>query len=237
MEERTVTLEQVETERGELVLRRRRSASDETIYEIISNGCFLMASTNAFSAGQLAHLALQSLAGRLALRVLIGGLGIGYTLRAALDHPNVARVTVVELEPLVVEWAGTHFAALNQDALRDERVTVEVGDLAAHLAATKEEYDAILLDVDNGPGWLVFEKNAALYAAPALKRIRQLLTPGGVLGVWAAEPALGFMGKLEAIFDWADMIEVEEIDEQGEARAYFIYRAGIETPRGSNLSS
>lgn len=227
MEETAVTLERAETERGELVLRRRRSARDETIYEIISNGCFLMASTNAFSAEQLSHLTLQPLEKKSTLGVLIGGLGIGYTLRAALAHPDVAEVTVVEVEPLVVDWARSYFADLNHDALGDDRVTVQVDDLAHHLATAGERYDAILLDVDNGPSWLVFEENATLYAAPSLKRIRQLLTDGGVLGVWAAEPALGFLGKLEAIFDWADMIEVDEVDERGETRTYVIYRAGV----------
>ena len=230
MEEAAVTLEQAETERGELVLRRRRGPSNEAIYEIISNGCFLMASTNAFSAEQLALLTLRPLEGRSSLQVLIGGLGIGYTLRAALTHPDVAQVTVVEVEPLVVDWARTHLAHLNRNALGDARVTVRVGDLAHHLATAEDRYDAILLDVDNGPGWLVFEENAALYAAPTLRRIRQLLTAGGVLGVWAAEPAFGFIGKLEAIFDWADEVEVQEIDEGGEARAYFICRAGTSRP-------
>lgn len=227
MEETAVTVERAETDRGELVLRHRRGPSGETIHEIISNGCFLMASTNAFSAEQLAHLTLRPLERRSSLRVLVGGLGMGYTLRAALSYPNVAQVTVVELEPLVVKWARTDLAPLNQDALRDARVTVRVGDLAHYLTTSQDRYDALLLDVDNGPSWLVFEENAALYAAPALKRIRQLLTVGGVLGVWAAEPAFGFLGKLEAIFDWADQVEVQEIDERGKTRDYFIYRAGV----------
>ncbi|MGD1992898.1 MAG: spermidine synthase [Anaerolineae bacterium] len=225
MEETAVTLERAETERGELVLRYRRGAGGETIYEIISNGCFLMASTNAISAEQLAYLTLQALEGRPALRVLIGGLGIGYTLNAALAHPNVAHVTVVELEPLVVDWARTHFATLNGDALRDARVVVRVGDLMHHLATATERYDAILLDVDNGPGWLVFEENAALYTLSSLQRIRQLLTAGGVLGVWSAESVAEFLERLRTVFVWADETEVQETDERGSAQAYFIYRA------------
>jgi len=227
MEGATAVLAREETERGEIVLRRRPDADGETIFEIISNGCFLMASTNAFSARQLAHLALERLQGRGRSRVLIGGLGMGYTLQATLEHKEVARVEVVEVEPLIVEWAGAYFGSLNGDALRDVRVQVIVDDLAQFLASASGPYDAILLDIDNGPGWLVFEENAAVYGRPVLEHMRALLAPAGVLAVWAAESTPAFLSELEQVFPWADEVIVEE-EAEGRRTLYAIYRAGTE---------
>jgi len=228
-----VVLAREETERGEVVLRRREEADGEPIYEIIFNGVFLMASTNGLSARQLAFLGLEPLGrrvlrpgpGQSGLRVLVGGLGMGYTLQAVLEHPGVARVEVVEVEPLIVEWARIHFGPLNGESLADERVQVVVADLARYLEMTTGPYDAILLDVDNGPTWLVLEENAAVYGRPALERMQDLLAPGGVLAVWAAEQASDFLAELEHTFAWADEVVVEEKAE-GRKTEYFIYRAG-----------
>ncbi len=214
-----------ETERGEIALRRREGADGQPIYEIIFNGCFLMASTNAFSARQLAYLALELLRGREGLHVLVGGLGMGYTLQAVLKHPEVARVEVVEVEPLIVEWARAYFGSLNGDALADGRAQVVVADLARYLERATGPYDGILLDVDNGPTWLVLEENAAVYSRAALERMRALLAPGGVLAVWAAERAPDFLAQLEQTFEWADEVVVRE-EAEGRETEYFIYRAG-----------
>lgn len=222
--EEIVTLAREETARGEVVLRRRETA-EGPVYEIISNGVFLMASSNAFSARELARLGLESLRGREGLRVLVGGLGIGYTLQAALEQPGVARVEVVEVEPLVVEWARAYFGPLNGDALADERVTVVVSDLARCLETATAPYDALLLDIDNGPTWLVVEENAAVYSRAALARMRSLLSAGGVLAVWAAEACPDFLAALQEVFDWADECVVVE-DVEGRRTDYFIYRGG-----------
>jgi len=222
--EEIVTLAREETERGEVVLRRRETA-EGAVYEIISNGVFLMASSNAFSARELARLGLEPLRERENLRVLVGGLGIGYTLQAALAQPGVARVEVVEVEPLIVEWARVYFGPLNGDALADARVTVVVSDLARYLETATGPYDALLLDIDNGPTWLVVEENAAVYSRAALERMRSLLRPGGVLAVWAAEACPAFLAALEETFDWADeCVVVEEVE--GRRVDYFIYRGG-----------
>jgi len=225
MNEEAVVLAREETERGEVVLRCRRGAAGP-VYEIISNGCFLMASSNALSARQLAHLTLEPIVGQRSWRVLIGGLGLGYTLQAALEHPEVASVEVVEIEPLIVAWARTYFGPLNGEALADPRVSVTIADLARFVETASNSYQAILLDIDNGPRWLVFEDNAAVYERPTLERIRALLTPGGVLGAWAAERAPDFLAELERIFLWADEKAVCEEDEGGRTVEYLIYRAG-----------
>jgi spermidine synthase len=215
-----------ETERGELVLRRRDMPDSDAIYEIIFNGVFLMASTNAPSARQLAFQGLNPLAGKRGMSVLVGGLGMGCTLQAVLEHASVEQVRVVELEPLIVEWARTHFGPLNSQALDDQRTEVVVADLARYLETAEGRYDAILLDVDNGPAWLVFEQNAAVYCGPALERMRDMLNPGGVLAVWAAECTPSFLEDLERTFAWADEVVVQEMDERGRPVDYYIYRGG-----------
>lgn len=225
----TMVLAREETGRGEVALRRRLDDAGCPIYEIIFNGVFLMASTNAHSARQLACLGLEPLRRRAGLRVLIGGLGMGYTLQAALAHPGVAQVEVVEVEPLIVQWNRQHFGPLNGEALADERVEVVVADLTAHLQATGGRYDAILLDIDNGPTWLVLEENVAVYERPALGRMRELLAPGGVLAVWAAEPAPCFAAGLVQEFGGVDELPVAE-EVEGRRTEYVIYRARAALP-------
>jgi spermidine synthase len=220
-----VVLAREETPRGELVLRRRSSAGSEPVYELIANGCFLMASFNAFSARQLSHLCLDVLRAPVGWNVLVGGLGMGFTLQAALEHSEVHRVTVVEIEPLIVSWAAAYFAPLNGQALADERVKVVVEDLAEFLVHPVGPFDAILIDIDNGPTWLMVDENAVVYSATVLERIYALLSEEGVLGVWAAETAPGFLGELRRIFDWADELLVQESVE-GRMTDYFVYRAG-----------
>lgn len=212
-----------ETVRGELVLRRREGADEQWIYEIISNGCFLMASTNELSARALADRALDLLQDKEDLRILVGGLGMGYTLRAVLERPGVSRVDMVEVEPLIVEWACAYFGELNDHAIADTRVRIIVEDLAHFLETACGPYDSILLDIDNGPAWLVFDENEVVYRRPALERMRELLAEGGVLGVWAAEHVPGFLEMLEQVFERADVVEVVE-EMEGRPVDYFIYR-------------
>ena len=224
MSERNVVLAREETERGEVALRRRVGADGDSVYEIIFNGLFLMSSTNAPSARQLAYLGLEPLRERRELRVLVGGLGMGYTLQAVLEQPTVAQVEVVEVEPLIVDWARTYFGPLNDNALEDRRVRVVVDDLVNYLGAATGPYDAILLDIDNGPTWLTLEENSAVYGRAMLERIRALLTPAGVLAIWAAEQAPGFLDTLRQVLGWADEVVVVEESEGRETR-YIIYRA------------
>jgi spermidine synthase len=142
-----------------------------------------------------------------------------------LDHPQVTRVQVVEIEPAIVRWVRTVLAPLNGDPLADRRVSLTTGDLACYLQSATGPYDAVLLDVDNGPGWLVYEQNAALYERPMLAQVRSLLRPEGVLAVWSAQPAPQFVEQLRALFARTDEVTVTEQDEQGRETAYFIYRA------------
>jgi spermidine synthase len=173
----------------------------------------LMNSRQHGSEEQLASLALARL-GRLAgARVLVGGLGMGFTLRAVLDAlPADASVTVAELVPQVVEWNGTHLGGLAGNPLSDARATVIVGDVAALLRASTASFDVVLLDTDNGPEGTTQEKNEWLYGPAGLDAIRSALTPGGVLAVWSVFPSEPFTRRLgRAGFE----VEVKHVRSRG----------------------
>ncbi|MDF7797907.1 hypothetical protein P4C99_00430 [Pontiellaceae bacterium B1224] len=129
--------------------------------------------------------------------VLIGGLGMGFTLRAALDELNKdAVVEVAELVPAVVAWNRTHLADLAKRPLEDPRTLVHESDVALVMKAAAGKYDAIMLDVDNGPDGLTHTGNDRLYTSGGIKAAQKALKPGGILGIWSAEPDRSFTKRL-----------------------------------------
>lgn len=176
---------------GELVLRRRREGGDELL-ELVSNGVFLMDDADGSTERELARAALGSLHGD-GWHVVVGGLGLGLTAAAVLADPRVRRLTVVEVEPALVAWTRDGLVPSAAGLHDDPRAEVAVGDVAVVLPGLPERsVDAVLLDVDNGPDFLVHPDNAAVYGAPFLARAGARLRPGGVLAVWSADasPAL-----------------------------------------------
>lgn len=177
---------------GELRLIRRGEE-----FSIMLRAVELMNSRRGGSEEALAALACAALSGRARPRVLIGGLGMGFTLRAALaELPEQAEVAVAELLPAVVEWARGPMAGLCGAALDDPRVRILVGDVAGPIASGAGAWDAILLDVDNGPDGLTLEANNGLYSDEGLAASRRALARGGVLAVWSAHPDAAFAGRL-----------------------------------------
>jgi spermidine synthase len=177
---------------GELKLMRRG-----TEYSIMSGSIELMNSRLSGSEEALATLSWAALGGRPKPKLLIGGLGMGFTLRAALAVlPAQAEVIVAELVPAVVAWARGPLAGVFGGCLDDPRVRVREGDVAEAIAEGRGAYDAILLDVDNGPGGLNRDANDQLYNAAGLAAARNALTPGGVLAVWSSAPDEKFTRRL-----------------------------------------
>lgn len=126
---------------------------------------------------------------QVARHVLVGGLGLGYTLRAVLDLVSeTSQVTVAELVPELVEWNRRHLGMLNEHPLEDTRCRAVVGDVCDLLKRSRRTFDVILLDVDNGPEALAQPMNQRLYGQGGIRACYDALTPGGVLGVWSAEP-------------------------------------------------
>ena len=163
----------------------------------LKGGNELMNSRLGHSEEALATLALEHLAGRPAPRLLIGGLGMGFTLRAALSVlPPDARLVVSEIVPELVGWAGQHMGAVFGGCLSDPRVKIETRDVGVLIREAAGAFDAILLDVDNGPEGLTRAGNGALYREDGLISARRALVPGGVLAVWSAAPDAAFPQRL-----------------------------------------
>ena len=156
----------------------------------------LMNSRLSGSEVALATLSCAKIKGRAAAHVLIGGLGMGFTLRAALPELAAdARVTVAELVPEVAAWARGPMAAVHGDSLDDPRVKIHAGVVGALIRGGRAVYDAILLDVDNGPDGLTQAGNDRLYSAAGLAAARAALKPGGVLAVWSCAPDERFAAR------------------------------------------
>ncbi|MFG2527685.1 spermidine synthase [Streptomyces sp. NPDC048516] len=202
------TLDRREGPYGEVVLRQRGGPPAGTgveasgapaapmIYEIIANGCFLMDTSDGRSERLLIDAALAALpADRVRPSVLIGGLGVGFSLARAAEVPRWGRIVVVEREEAVIDWHRTGpLSAVSAPALADPRSEILHTDLVAHLRtrAGQDTYDALCLDIDNGPDWTVTEDNNSLYSPGGLAACRDRLTPGGVLAVWSAQPSPAF---------------------------------------------
>ena len=155
----------------------------------------LMSSRMHGSEEALADVAFEH--ARSPRRIVVGGLGLGYTLRAVLDRAaKDARVVVAELLPAVVTWNRDHLGHLAGRPLDDPRVSVSVGDVADTLASARGTLDVVLLDVDNGPEVVAHAKNAALYSEHGIRRCRDALAPGGVLAVWSAGPDARYAARL-----------------------------------------
>ncbi len=182
----------VPDEGGELRLMRRGEE-----YSIMAGPISLMNSRMSGSEKALATLVCERLTDRPRAALLIGGYGMGFTLRAALANLGpAAEVVVGELVPAVIAWARGPMAHLSAGCLDDPRVTVREGDVGDLIRSAEGAYDAILLDVDNGPEGLSRKANNRLYDADGLAAARKALRPGGILAVWSSAPDQGFTQRL-----------------------------------------
>jgi spermidine synthase len=198
-----VVVERVVTPRGELVLRRAGAH-----YEIIHNGVFLMDTRNGASERLLVRAALDACR-RPGVRVLLGGLGVGFSLEEALRHPEVTEVAVIEVEQAIIRWHATRFGAQARMARADPRTRIVHADLTTWLVDGADRFDVICLDIDNGPDWTVTAGNAVLYTDEGLSLLGRRLDAGGVLAVWSAMAAPVFAAALRRHFSGVQVHLVE----------------------------
>jgi len=188
-------LDYQQTELGELVLRRRRlvSLKGADVFEIKLGDSFLMSSLFTEVEVALARLALSELhADR--LEVVVGGLGLGYTARAALEHPAVKSVVVIEALAAVIDWHRRGLVPLGKQLTADPRCRVVKGDFFK-LATTffdpenpGKRFHAILLDIDHSPRSLLHQRHRTFYEAEGLRQVAGQLRPGGVFAMWSDDP-------------------------------------------------
>jgi spermidine synthase len=195
-------------------------------YYIEVDGQGLMSTRAPGSEKALADLAARELAGNDRPRVLIGGLGLGFTLGAALDVlPRGATVVVAEFFETIVDWNRKFGFESAIDRLADPRVDVQVTDVVDYLRRVKQPFDAILLDVDNGPDAWCLTSNDRLYDRPGLMRIQRALKPGGLLAVWSAAGSAVFEQRLAEVGFAARSEVVRSRGRKGEHHTIFLGRA------------
>jgi spermidine synthase len=156
--------------------------------------------------------------------VLVGGLGLGFTLQRVLADPRVERAVVVEIEEALIGWMRDGTVPHGPSVLADTRVTVLNADIAMAIAEARSTYDLVLLDVDNGPGYLVHQGNEAVYEVRFLTRCRDLLSPGGVLVVWSADPAPALLHAMREVFGDAEE-QAHSVLLQDRPEDYYLYLA------------
>jgi spermidine synthase len=218
--------------RGEVVLRRRLGAGTP-VEELIINGAFAMDSSEGSSERLLGELALPS--GR-ARRVLVAGLGLGYTV-AAISAKDVDVIDVVEIEQCLIAWADQGLTAILAAVSSDPRVRLHAADVRRVLAGLSDElagpWDAIVLDVDNGPDFLIHEGNRVLYAEAGLRAAYSRLRPAGTLAIWCQSAAPDLRAVLERIAPSARE-HIAEVTRGERSFQYAIYTvSGPTDPRGS----
>jgi spermidine synthase len=184
-----------------------------------------MWSGSSHSEEQLARIAIRRLGDRPNPRVLIGGLGMGFTARAALDAlPALAELVIAEVVPAVVVWNWGPLGHLARHPLRDERVHVELEDVVQVIAQARAGFDAILLDVDNGPQGLTRPANQLLYGEKGLANARRALRPGGIIAIWSASSSPAFERQVRRAGFQADTVRVPEKDLEGTTHTIFLGR-------------
>ena len=157
--------------------------------------------------------------------ILIGGYGMGFTLRAALRTlPEDSKLTVVELVPEIIEWARGPMAELTGDCLDDPRVTLWRGDVTDAIVLNQNTYDAILLDVDNGPSFLIHDENARVYSADFLATCLARLAPGGRLVIWCEQASPDLEITLRRLTKSVQLIPIP-VTREGRSFEYALYRA------------
>lgn len=218
-----VEVARAESGRGELVLRQRRDQGAPAVLELRANGVFVMDSAETASEVALATAALELVDDP--RDVLVGGLGLGFTMQAVLTDPRVERCSVVEIEQALVDWMRNGTVPHGQTLLADIRANVVVADISLALAEAREaSYDLVLLDVDNGPGYLVHQANAALYDTPFLGLTRRIIRAGGALAIWSAEESRELETNLRTVFGAVEARSCA-VALQGREETYWLYVA------------
>ena len=223
-----MTLARADSAVGEVALRSRGE-----VVELVVGGVFVMDTVDTSTEIELATTALARHAAP--RRVLVGGLGLGFTAAAVLTDGRVEEVVVAEIAAPLVGWAAR--GLLPADGLRDPRLDVRPVDVAEVLRRTPGEWDLVLLDVDNGPGFLVRPENAGLYGATGLRAAVAALAPGGLLAIWSSHRAPDLYASLAAVCPGPVSEVVRRVLREGRDLEYAIYLAAAQPGARTDLST
>ena len=202
------TVARASSPRGEMVLRKRYGPAGDSVFELRVNGVCVMDTAETSSERALASHVLALVESP--RHVVVGGLGLGVTSRTLLADQRVIRLKVAEIEPSVVHWMRGGLIPDTSSLLDDDRAEILIEDIRGTVEALPSgSVDAIVLDVDNGPGHLVYDANAAIYQAPFLEVCRMALRPGGVLAVWSSHDSDDLASNIAREFDCCDRQPVD----------------------------
>ncbi|HET9858905.1 MAG TPA: hypothetical protein VFQ19_03925 [Nocardioidaceae bacterium] len=198
-----VDVARAESERGEIVLRERRDSDAPeqapAVLELRVNGVFVMDTLETNSEKGLATAALKQVENP--RNVVVGGLGLGFTMHEVLADQRVEKLVVVEIEDALVQWMRDGTVPHGPAYLADQRLSVMTADIRVAMAeATPAAYDLVLLDIDNGPGFLVYAENEAIYQRTFLEQTRSALRPGGALVIWSAAESADLNEQMREVF-------------------------------------
>ncbi|MGF7047442.1 spermidine synthase [Paenibacillus sp. DS2015] len=211
-------IEKYSTPRGEIQLQRRGQ-----YFEIISNGTFLMATYNGESEKLLISEPLKR--SDHPSHILIGGLGVGFSLQEALKDPRVEQVTVLEIEETIIQWNRTLLSAVSEESSFHPKSNIIHADCLVWLAEHDDKFDLICLDIDNGPDWNVYATNESLYSDYGLSLLARHLQPDGYLSFWSATSSPEFVDRLKCHFQLVDILYVPQ--DRGEPDVIFLTKGPI----------
>lgn len=177
-----------------------RDTDEGCRFELVVGGHYVMSAADGPTERILAVEAMKIAPKGESLTALVGGLGLGLTLSEILKGEGISEVWVSEIEEAVIRWNRTHLTHLNGDALFDPRVSVHHGDVMELIEKKRRFFDLILMDIDNGPSFLILEGNGYLYTASGMRKIKRALKRGGVFALWSHRPDGELEGVLDEIF-------------------------------------
>lgn len=226
LSEATTVKERLLTPHGELELQQHHEESN-TQWDIIQDGSYICSSKRGRSSVGLVNFGLEALNVQNDLKVLIGGLGLGYSLRAALQSPQVVEVDVVEWEKAIIGWHLRFLGDYARKALMDSRTRLITENILVALPGIQRKYNLIAIDIDSGPRDFTHPQNAELYSVDFLSVLRGHLKKDGVLTIWSDSYEESFRNLLESLFSKVDVCRVLDHDSSDGHLEAFIYRAAV----------
>lgn len=191
-------------------------------YELIINGIFIMASYNNLSSELLIRESMKLLTKRANVDILIGGLGMGFTVKEACSYRNVKSIDVVEVGATIVEWNKSYLTPCNRGCLKDGRVQIFIDDFYNYVQQTQKKYDIISMDIDNGPMMLVRSSNYKVYQDTFFAKIKELLKPCGVFTLWSCNQDKRMLKQLQHTFSTCrEEVIKERVNEK--MLPYYVY--------------
>lgn len=176
--------------------------------ELIIDGVFIMASYNHLSSELLIRNTMKHFQSQNDIDILVGGLGMGFTVKEACTYPGIKKIDVVEIQPVIVKWNQEHLYNYNGGCLDDNRVEIIIDDFYDYVTGTDKCYDIISMDIDNGPMMLVKADNERVYNLDFFERIKGIVKPGGIFVIWSCNEEPGLLEQTRQVFNDCYMEEV-----------------------------